>query len=429
MKLTLRTICLLAVWIIPATHAKLQGGYVRLNGLMHHTQWGYISKFGYNIGNGRFQIRMRPNNPQTLLHDVKLVVSVYLDEEWPTVEKLAGSQTCDKLTHARLVKDISINATGDWGDWTDGSLSQSTRPHIWFFAISDCDHQLENFSHKLEFEFHATQEDGSEFSVEMQWMLTANMVFLVGFTILLTCFWKGSERFIRSAGSVHPVIWILCVGMVVQYMAQLFHTLHLRCYKYDGDGLKFLEILSEILFMLSQMSQSSLLILIALGYTLLQSKLGELDLMIPMCLLIAFIHMMLVGLGKLEDDAPYRFHKNEGPIGWTLLFMRLGLYAWFYWAAGSSARESGTKIRSFLYRFRVGGSLYFLAFPCIFLVTKCFAPYLQHGIMTIGLLVMQMGSNVWLTALFLTRGDYYNLSTLSSSALPGGTKVGTVKEE
>jgi len=430
MQLVLGTIWLAVVcWIIPTTRAKLQTGYVRLSGTMHHTQWGYISKFGYNIGTGEFGIRIRPKLPKMLFNDVELKVSAYLDEEWSIVEKLEGSQTCTKLAHARFVQNISVKADGDWGDWSQGILSQSIRPHIWYFAISDCGHQLENFTHKLEFEFHATQEGGSEFSIEMQWMLAANTAFLVVFTILLTFFWKLSGRFLRSAGSVHPVIWTLCVGMVAQYIGQLFHTLHLRSYKYDGDGLKVLDIFSEILFMLSQMTQSSLLILIALGYTLLQSKLGELDFMIPMCFLIGIIHIMLVGLGKIEDDASYKFHENEGPIGWTLLFMRLGLFAWFYWAACSSARESRIKIRTFLYQFRLRGSLYFLAFPCIFLVTKCFAPYLQHGIMTIGLMVMQMGSNLWLTALFLTRGDYYHLSTLSSSDLPGGTKVGTVKEE
>merc|ERR1740138_808520 len=60
-------------------------------------------------------------------------------------------------------------------------------------------------------------------------------------------------------------------------------------------------------------------------------------------------------------------------------------------------------------------------------MTKCFAPYLQHFVMTIGLMVMQLGSNVWLASLFLTRGRYFRVSTLSISELPGGCRV--VKDE
>lgn len=33
---------------------------------------------------------------------------------------------------------------------------------------------------------------------------------------------------------------------------QAMHTIHLFAYKYDGDGLKACEVLSEILFMLAQ---------------------------------------------------------------------------------------------------------------------------------------------------------------------------------
>merc|ERR1712046_151376 len=95
-------------------------------------------------------------------------------------------------------------------------------------------------------------------------------------------------------------------AMIVQYVAQVFHVLHLWRYRYDGSGIKPLEVLSEILLMLSQVIQTSLLILIALGYTLLQSRMGELDLMIPLCFMVGVIHLMLAGFGKITDDASYK---------------------------------------------------------------------------------------------------------------------------
>ncbi len=112
--------------------------------------------------------------------------------------------------------------------------------------------------------------------------------------------WYGDQTV--EEGFLQQVVEFLCW--------QTMHTIHLLAYKYDGDGLKACEVLSEILFMLSQAGkgfspegligmrlgcnlnlcpelefsaeeviQTSLLILIALGYTLLQSKIGELDLM------------------------------------------------------------------------------------------------------------------------------------------------------
>lgn len=420
--------CLLVLWFCPWVGlAKLQAGPVRISGVKRENHWKYLSKFGYSTGIGSFKVRLRLHQPKSIAEEVKLNFEVFLDEDWPAVE--AEKDVCERRKWTRQRRDVVIKADGQWGDWLNGTLSQNIRPHIWYFALSDCDGVLRNFTHRFKFEFHAAQEGGSEFSVEMGWMLPANVIFLVGFGFYTWWVYKRVAAFQRSAGSIHPVIWILGIGVFIHCVAQVFHTLHLYCYRSDGAGIKGLEVLSEILFMLSQVVQTSLLILIALGYTLLQSRIGELDLMIPMCFMVGVIHIMLVGFGKLKDDESYKYHENEGVIGWILLTMRLLLYAWFAWAVQSSASEGGTRLRSFLRQFFAAGSVYFLAYPTIFLTTKMFAPYLQHTVLQIGLMIMQASSNVWLATLFLTRGEYFRVSTLSDSELPGGVKIGMTKEE
>lgn len=262
-------------------------------------------------------------------------------------------------------------------------------------------------------------------------MLTANLICLMVFTVFVYQFYTRAKDFFKSI-DVHPVVWTLVVAMILHYIAQVFHTFHLYRYRLDGSGMKAFEVLSEIMFMLSQVIQTSLLILIALGYTLIQSKIGELDLMIPMCFMVAVIHIMLVGFGKIQDDASYKYHENEGACGWVLLVLRLLLYVWFLWAVQSTANEpgAGRNLQRFCRgQFRIAGSIYFLTYPLIFLITKQFAPYLQHAIMSIGLMLMQMGSNLWLASLFLRKSEYFKVSTLNSSFLPGGARVGLDKEE
>ncbi|CAK0841028.1 unnamed protein product, partial [Prorocentrum cordatum] len=221
--------------------------------------------------------------------------------------------------------------------------------------------------HRAVHAFNVLQEHVQEHVPELRdgragrapsWMLASNTCFLLGFTVFCWYFGQSTAKFMRSAGSIHPVIWVLISGLVVQYIAQVFHWLHLWKYSYDGSGIKALEVLSEIMFMLSQVLQTSLLILIALGYTLLQSRMGELDLMIPMCFMIGVIHVMLVGFGKIKDDASYKYHENEGAVGYILLAIRLGLYLWFLWAVNSSSNAGGMKLRSFLMQFRLAGTIY-----------------------------------------------------------------------
>jgi len=410
-----------------ATHAKFVSGQVRISGTRRENHWKYLSKFGFVTGTGNFSARVRLHMPKTISTPVNLKFELFLDEHWPAVE--AETDVCERRKHAKQARDITLNSDGTWGDWIDGSLTQSVRPHIWFFALSDCDQLLNNFTHRIKFEFHAQQPGGSEFSVEMRWLLPINCLFLLGFSIYTWWVYTRAVSFRRSAGSLHPVIWILFVGVMVHFIAQLSHTIHLVRYSRDGSGFKALEVLSEVFFMLSQVMQTSLLILIALGYTLLQSCLGDLDLMIPVFLMVGIVHLMLVVFGKLKDDESYKYHENEGAVGWIILIIRLLLYALFVWAVQSSAKEGGARLRNFLRQFGVAGTIYFLAYPILFLVTQLFAPYLQHCIFSVGVMTMQASSNVWMSMLFLTRGEYFRVSTLSDSALPGGVKIGMTKEE
>lgn len=414
------------LFIIDLARAKFQSGNIRIGGAKKENAWKYVSKFGYGFGQGRYGVRLQLHVPKNIINDANIALNVYLDEDWDQVESEAD--VCSRHSKSRQSREILVNKEGEWSEWVNGTLHQSVRPHIWYFAIHDCGNALQNFTHRLKYEVHFVQADDSEFSIEMRWMLTMNVLCLLFFTAFVFFLYKRARKFFVESG-VHPVVWTLATAIILQYLAQVSHTSHLWRYTGDGRGLKGLEVISEILFMLSQVIQTSLLILIALGYTLLQSKIGELDLMIPMCFMVAVIHIMLVGFGKIQDDASYKYHENEGAVGWVLLVMRLLLYIWFLWAVRSTASEGGMRLQQFCRQFMVAGSLYFLAYPIIFFVTKQFAQYMQHSIMALGLMLMQMGSNIWLASLFLTKSDYFKVSTLNSSFLPGGARCGVDKEE
>jgi len=172
--------------------------------------------------------------------------------------------------------------------------------------------------------------------------------------------------------------------------------------------------------MMSQVVQTTLLISIALGYTLLHVSMDELALVKPITFVVFVIHAALVAVGKLHGDSHFKYHEHEGVVGWALLVLRLGLYVWFVAAIKESQQKGGFRLQAFLQQFRTAGTIYFLAYPALFVVVQVFAPYLQHPIMQTGLLTMQTASHFWLANLFLSRGNYFKASVLGASVLPGG---------
>lgn len=405
---------------------KVQTGSVRIGGPRLDNQWRYLSKFGYMEGVSTYSIRLKLVQPSTISSTVKLGVELFLDEEWDQAE---SSPTCNRSHLSRAKLEVDLDHTGQWGPWLNGTVKQSIRPHVWYFVLNECHHKLQNFTHRIRFETRMFQPDGSHFSIELRGMLSLHLVMLAIFTALMVKYIAVCRQFIKSAESLHPVLWVLSGAMILQYIGELFRVGNLWVYNSNGVGVKALDVLSEILFTLSQVTVASLLILIALGYTLVQSKIGDLDLMIPVTFMISIMHVMLVGFGKIRDDAAYKFHENEGVVGWVLLLMRALLYAWFVWAVKSTGAEAGMKLQSFLRKFLAAGTLYFLWHPLAFMVVGVFAPYLRHKFMTATVLVCQVTCNLWLASLFLGRGEYFKVSTLNSSFLPGGVKCGMDKEE
>merc|ERR1719222_1191522 len=95
------------------------------------------------------------------------------------------------------------------------------------------------------------------------------------------------------------------------------------------------------------------------------------------------------------------------------------LYLWFDRGVKMLREHGGFRLHTFLQHFHFAGSLYFLAYPLIFIGAQVFAQYLQHPIMQVGLLSMQTLTAFWLADLFLSRGSYFEVSSLSASLLPG----------
>lgn len=244
---------------------------------------------------------------------------------------------------------------------------------------------------------------------------------LIAFVVL---FGARCRSLALSAGGLHQVIWILVISIALQLIAHTLHTVHLWRYQSDGTGIKTLDVLSEVLFMLSQVVQTTLLIAIAMGYTLLPGRDGRMVIVKWIALLALVIHAVLVSFGKLQDESACKYHENEGAVGWVLLSVRLLLFSWFVFATQASQEQGGLRLHDFFHRFRLAGSMYFVAYPALFVVVQAFAPYLQHPIMQIGLLAMQTTSNIWLAELFLSKGMYFKVSALSTSLLPGGCGAG-----
>jgi hypothetical protein len=253
-------------------------------------------------------------------------------------------------------------------------------------------------------------------------MPAAEGLALLGLSFFLIRAAMRCDEFRRSAGALHPVIWALAAAVILRYASHFSNLVHLIKYRDDGVGLRFFNVVAEVLFTMSQAIHITLLIAIARGYTLLPSRKEDSKPEFPGLTLVASLaaHAGLVCFDKLQEaTSPHRHHENDGIAGWTMIFIRLALFIAFVRAAQATRECGGLMLKDFMQKFQLAGSLYFLAYPLVFLLAQVFAPYLRHPIIVVGLLVTQAKADMWLADLFLERGAYFKVSSLNASLLPG----------
>merc|ERR1719491_367018 len=281
---------------------KMHTGTFKLDGPEDSaSNWQFMTKFGYGIGIGDYMVRFKlpataPGSHRGLVVKLALV----LDEEWPRAQALSACSSKD--TQARKTHDIALDGPDEWSSWEHGTVAQSVRSHIWYFGASRCYEDLSASPLQLDYEIHMRQEGGSEFSLEMRGMMALNCAVLLCLLAFLVRYCSRCRTFANSAGKLHDVIWILSSAIILQFASQLLHTMHLWSYRSNGRGIATVDCISEVLFMLSQVVLTTLLIAIAMGYTLLPSRDGCMVVVKWIALMSFVVHAALVAFGKMQDE-------------------------------------------------------------------------------------------------------------------------------
>ena len=108
-------------------------------------------------------------------HHINVDLEVHLDEVWPDVLALEDCSAKNSLRKASI--EFHINRDGSWTDFHNGYASQTARPHVWFFVLSDCYNGFPD-DIELEYEMHFFNSDGSHFSFEEKGLIYPNLLLL-----------------------------------------------------------------------------------------------------------------------------------------------------------------------------------------------------------------------------------------------------------
>ncbi|CAG9326709.1 unnamed protein product [Blepharisma stoltei] len=406
---------LIILLFVTASFAKYISNVVTLGA---GQQWKYISKFAVDVGAGEWELKAKFNKPinETYKDDISLVASVYIDDNWDEVMDTNDCKT--KVDLSRRERFLFLNPNGEWSEQLNGKLSQKLRPHIWYFAISDCEGKLSDKT-RIKVEMHFVNEGHSEFSTEDNGLVYLYPILLVLYLIALSGNIFRLIKMFQKTNDIETNVIFFNSSIGCQFGGIFFQCIHLWVYSYNGKGITVFDFFSQSLEIVSTLIITILFILMATGWTLKQKEFPDADVYIPVGLMVVLLNLVIVGLGRITDDSYYKFSDYEGIIGFLLILIRIGLWGWFIYLIRGLMTKVHGKMSQFVTQFAALATIYFLALPALIIISWLFAPYFRNKVVILGSTVIQMGVFVFLTHLFSEKSTYYKISSMSDSVLPG----------
>jgi len=401
-------------------HSKTIGDTEALN-RFDRKSWSYLTKFAVGQGQGTFRTKAQFTKA---LHNgdgntVRVNILAYPGDDWYRARDLTDCK--EKENWAKIKIPLDVPGDASWGESVQGLLEQGDT-QVWFFVLSDCDKNLSPhiIGNRLRWEIEALNSDGSHFSEDEQGMilpLFVNMMVIASFFVLNSI--KFYNFYSKEESADYPTL-ITIVALFIEFLSLFCEVIHLTIYAYNGQGSAFFNFSNHVLSITSQFLITCLLLLIAYGWSINFLEFEDMDVFIPLGILLGIMHIVIIGVGKIIDNEHYKYHDYENWAGVVIIVVRLLLYVfWIYLFAQSYTAAKHTE-KKFFKKFGIFASIYFLAFPVLVIFSTFFvSAHSKHKLVTTGTLLLQTLTLVVLTLVFTTKkSQYYQISLKGKTLLP-----------
>lgn len=323
-------------------------------------------------------------------------------ESWPTVLAKYQDLSCLGLRNISLMvtEDEQDNSLSEGlavplGQYrADLQLSATPKPAQWFTMLSNCEDLID-----IDFKLTFINPGGwwyRHFSIDEQGLLAVYMGWCVVYTAGIITYGFMQFQVHRSSDKMHPLLWLLWTGILLQYTALLLQSTHGFQYAEDGEGLKALQGIGEIVDASSNVIIMVLLLLMAKGMAVTtagaQEDLSPAKQWLTGVMLFMSGYFSLFALERMGRAMDERYC-YDSDIGVMTLVLRTSVYIYFLIALSRTIRlEEQEKRKQFLKYFGLGGSAWFMALPAAYIVSQFLDTWDQmRFVITIGTTVHTAG--------------------------------------
>lgn len=390
-------------------------------------RYKHVGKFGFSIGRGKYTFKAKlKNDARSKHHQSHILLNLigFIDEDYERMEKIADCH--EKVRSARLNREFNLPVDGSDIDPIYGEVLQTSRTRVWHFMVCDCNYAFPDIKdnlNEIQFVLEILNSDGSSLSEEERGLFLPHLI-MTG--VFLAFFWANLReilKYYRRESEIDYPLVLLDIACLTEFLALVFETLYLYTSMKYGEPSFGLDFYSTTFSITAQFVMTSLLILIASGWTISYSNVEDLDLVIPIGILITILHVIFAAIGMIDEQDPLKTHDYDHWTGIVLIVFKIVFFAVFIGFSLDTYRNAQNKLKPFLLKLMVIGAVYLLTIPVEVCISTIFVDHLwRHYVITLGNMILQSSAVLLFAFQFSAKGSAYN-----SVSLKGGIVLPTNK--
>ena len=412
----------LIIGFLLAVTSKIRCKYVEKRLDLKRSGMEYVTKFTFSSGsdsliemNGKSWGIEREMVPEFIYFGI---VSEY---KWDLF--MAEVSCKEKLYLSEKVGKVNIARDNKWSKLPSRISMNISKPVTFFIYAFNCENDVRSSGGEIEVKVTMKGHGGTEFSLEEESSLMIYSILSVCLivAIILSSIYLGRE--LEIEGNINSPILIVFLSTGAYLGSIASKLVHLWIYAGDGRGWEILNLYSIISQILAELILSLLLIQVSRGWTIDYKDISYHAVYLQLYAYVMLLHIFVALLTHLFQDDLLTHHDYSGYRGLFLLFVRLSLLLLFLYGIRQRKLVRGN-IRSFLNSFALYGTLYFISFPILILISN-YLPVSSRYIFLLSSNAFLQGSTIW--ALYWTFSSktnlYSQISTGRKTILPVATNI------
>ncbi|SCN63081.1 integral membrane protein GPR180, putative [Plasmodium chabaudi chabaudi] len=285
------------------------------------------------------------------------------------------------------------------------------------------DYIYENEGFNIEYEVNILQANNSHFSYELLHSPLLTSIITLLYVYLIYQYGEKIFKNISSRQNKHIMVVCLAFVILIQLISNFLLFIHLLVYSQNGIGIELFKLTFNILNFLVQIIMCTMLLSLSYGLTIFEAKISNFTKIKVIFVVITFFHIILVVFDNTYiKDSSSKFFDNDNITGYIILALRILLSIVYHINLSKLYKVTNQeKISKFLQKLYICGLFYILSFPIIFMICYIFDTYWRQRFMLFGTAFLQYVSIYFITKMFLTNSEYFKVSDMSASDLPGAT--------